>query len=180
MSRLKPCIGCENDTVFRKGDLCQFCKSDLAIYAAIKESQGRKSTAKTVSFPASPYVPQQAANLPSAGKLSSSLKEMLINLADGKIVENDEGFKEHQGRYRTERHYLNHSDGFDASFKTLMTDDGFQAYSSMLSAIGALIQESYLAGQARGQDLLFQLNAGEITQDKFNEKLASSKRFQRN
>lgn len=181
MARENKCIGCPAiSRHLRKGELCWDCRHAIDMYPKIKAAQDASQNLKEFGFSVRPAVPNRARDLPCMLALSESIAKFLTSIGNGRIDENAEGRNSHITRYESMWAVCEHQDGFDERLRIMMSEQAYQDYVSMMGQFNTAMEQAFLQGQARGQDLLLQLNDGEITTSRFDERLAAAKSFQRN
>lgn len=183
----KQCPGCKTQQRFYTGDVCYTCEQKIKNYASTKAAldlaMGDRPTCK-VHFGEYLPVPLATVSLESAAGLSRALANLVRALVpnykpeiDPEAVKMDRNYAwntlgaSKMSLYEGCRMPVHNSD-YDMSCVATVPKEFGPAYNNMVHQLGQVIREAERRGQVRGQDLLMQLNEGDLSLNDFNDRLA--------
>lgn len=183
---LKQCPGCKAQKRFYTGDVCYECEQKIKLYAGTKEAleiaSGNRKTCK-VHFGEYLPIPMATVSLQSAETLSKALANLVRALAPCYEAERPQGVPFH-ANYAWNEHGASkmpvgdntrmpvHNSEYDMTTIATVPVEFGEAYSELMHRLGEALRESERKGQIRGQNLLMQLNDGELSMADFNERLS--------
>lgn len=182
----KECPGCKQQAKFYAGEVCYECTVKLRDFDSIKSSLEQLNGgrgARKFHFGEFLPVPILTHRLPSQARLSRALSELIRSTAPYFQPAGDATkiWKEAWNDFGAGR--LDPGDGetmprhnaqYDGNFIATVPDGFFGAYHELMRALALILQENRAEGQARGQNLLMQLNDGEISMTDFTRALSDA------
>ena len=192
----KTCPGCKQTGQFYTGDVCYECGQKLRSYDTLKaqaEMAGGERATGRVHFGEFVPLPIAAYKLPSEESFSRAMAAFICATAPAfkappKDLINGDTEWYHRGWKQYQAHKMPMGDGmrvfkhnseFDVDNIVVVPDEFSQAYRTLMVWLAKLLKESYSNGQVYGQNLLFQMNAGDLSLKDFNDRLERANRSER-
>ena len=190
------CAGCKVPQRLPEGSLCQTCEKEwadlkrfgpLVAQLAARETRPQYIGERPFIPKAAVYVEQRTSDdnhesgTPVAIRFALAMRKLLTSTCANYPVpnRNDPYSRVMFGYNEGPARYLNYGKDTRPAIALEMTDEQVKAVHELYQSINELLLEARREGQERGQDLLQQLAAGELTSNDFDQHLTDVARFNR-